>query len=274
MKRILISGFLGFGNFGDEALLYVLIHDLVNLGIRRGNVTVISNNPNLTADTYNVNSINRWNLIQLIFNMANHDAIIFVGGLFQDKTSIRSFLYYFLQLLIAGLFGKEIVFVGAGIGPFQRKITNTLFKIGMKPVKMLTVRDQASLYATSHEQRTLVTCDPVWSINTDFSFQNEIPKVNWKLPILGVSMRNNKNLKGHHLINLADKISRILNGMKDWQILFIPCMTSEDLPVLYELMDLVSRKITDQNRIVMLENFSQFSIPTALKARSTNSRTL
>ena len=61
MKRILISGYLGFGNFGDEALLHVLINDLVKVGFRNEDITVVSNNPNLTTFLYNVKSIDRWN---------------------------------------------------------------------------------------------------------------------------------------------------------------------------------------------------------------------
>ena len=66
MKRILISGYLGFDNFGDEALLHVLIKDLLDAGILRQNITVISKNPNATKRAHNVNSINRWNVLSIV----------------------------------------------------------------------------------------------------------------------------------------------------------------------------------------------------------------
>ena len=53
MKKILISGYYGFDNFGDEAILGVLINHL------RGNdTTVLSSNPEKTGRTHNVNSLN------------------------------------------------------------------------------------------------------------------------------------------------------------------------------------------------------------------------
>ena len=120
MQKVLISGYLGFENFGDEALLYVLIKNLLDLGVQRNNITVISNNPNITANTYNVSAINRWNFFEVFSALLSHNKLIFIGGIFQDKTSFKSFAYYFLQLFFAGLFQKKVTLFGAGIGPFQR----------------------------------------------------------------------------------------------------------------------------------------------------------
>ena len=110
MKKILISGYLGFDNFGDEALLFILIKNLLESGYRREYISVISNNPQGTANSFNVNSPNRWNLIEIINAVTNHDGIIFIGGVFQDKTSFRSLFYYFFQLLLGRILQKEIIF--------------------------------------------------------------------------------------------------------------------------------------------------------------------
>ena len=260
MKQVLISGYLGFENFGDEALLHVLINNLLEIGFKKENITVISKEPKVTTNIYNVYSINRLNLFEFLSALFKSKAIIFIGGLFQDKTSFRSFFYYFLQLFLSEILGKEIIFYGVGIGPLQQSISRTLFDFAIKSVNQLTVRDQASL-ATIPYRGVLVTCDPVWSIKADYTFKNQIPNVNWQLPILGVSMRNDKYLKGYHLTKLADKLARVLDGMKDWQVLLIPCMPQEDLPVLYELYNLIEKKISPQGRVILLENFNQFSIP-------------
>ncbi len=261
MKQILISGYLGFGNFGDEALLHVLIRDLVNIGIKRTNITVISNDYVSTISKYGVKAIDRKDFFQIIPSILMTDAIIFIGGLFQDKTSFKSFLYYYIHLFLAEITGKDIIFCGAGIGPLQRRITQILFKFGMKSASMLTVRDHVSAATVSYEKSLLVTCDPVWSLKQEFNFQDAIKQINWKLPILGVSIRSDKNLKDFHLKDLADKISKITSSMKDWQVLLIPCRPYEDLPLLYELFDLIIKRVTSPERIVLLENFNEFSIP-------------
>lgn len=261
MRQILICGYFGFNNFGDEALLYVLIKNLLEVGFRREEITVVSNNPYVTSQTYNTNSISRWNIIEIFNSILNTQAIIFTGGLFQDKTSFRSFLYYFLYLFFGRIFQKEIVFYGAGLGPLQRKLSYTLLRLGLEKIRLVTVRDNASLSLTPYHGSTNVTCDPLWGVEPDFTFQNQISQVNWQLPILGVALRNNKNLKMNHLNSLADKLIKILTSMKDWQILLVPCMLKEDLPVLYELWDIIQRKVSPQAKIILLENFSQFPIP-------------
>lgn len=259
-KKILISGYLGYDNFGDEALLHVLINNLLEVGFRRQDITVISNNPSKTSNTFKVKSENRWNVFGVSGAIANNEAIIFIGGLFQDKTSFLSFLYYFLQLCLANMLKKEVVFYGAGVGPFQRKISLSLFNFGIKNVKLITVRDRNSASLILNRAGTLVTCDPVWSIEPDYTYQSQIPLVNWELPIVGVSVRNDKFLNHYHLMDLSDKLSRIVSGMKEWQVLFIPCMPEEDLPITYELYDSVVSKISSPERVTLFENFSSFPI--------------
>ena len=261
MKRVLISGYFGFENFGDEALLYVLVKHFLELGIQKNNITVLSNKSNITLNTYGVNAVNRWNFFEVFNALLSHDKLIFTGGVFQDKTSFKSFVYYFLQIFLAGLFGKEVAFFGAGVGPFQRNISQKLFNFGMKSVNWVTVRDQVSAEYIPHRNNILVTCDPVWNIEPDFSCQQLIKEINWQLPILGISLRSDKGLKSHHISNFADKLSRIINGMKDWQIVLIPCMPQEDSPILYELQDLIVKKVSEPNRIIMLEKFPYLSVP-------------
>ncbi len=260
MKQILISGYLGFSNFGDEALLSILVRDLLKLGIPRNNISVISNDYVSTINNFNVKAINRKNFFEIVAGVLNCNSIIFVGGLFQDKTSFRSFLYYYFQLILAEFTGKEVIFCGAGIGPFQRGITQTLFKFGIKSVSMLTLRDPGSNNVISHEKSLIVTCDPAWSIKPDFNFQDLIPQINWKLPILGVAVRGDKNLQMRHLKDLADKIAKIATSTKDWQVVLIPCMPLEDLPIEYELYDLLSKRMIDKNKLILLDNFSDFPI--------------
>ena len=52
MKKILISGYYGFDNFGDEAILKVLLEKLKDC-----DVTVLSANPRKTFDTYGVHTV-------------------------------------------------------------------------------------------------------------------------------------------------------------------------------------------------------------------------
>ena len=193
-------------------------------------------------------------------SLTQNDGIIFLGGLFQDKTSFRSLLYYCFQILLARLLQTKVVFYAVGIGPLQRKISRFLFNSAINSVNLLTLRDESSAQLTPYKQNAAVTCDPVWSIEGDFSFQNKIPSINWQSYIVGVSLKRDKNLKEYHLTFLAEKLSKALSDMKDWQLVLIPCMPQEDLPVLFELYSLITRKIGTSNRIFIVDNFSEFPI--------------
>lgn len=259
MKKVLISGYIGFDNFGDEALLHVLIKDLIGVGFERKNIVVISNNPAETTRKFNVEAFDRLSFFNLFINILNCNALIFIGGLFQDKTSFKSFLYYWAQLFLAEIFNKEIVFYGAGLGPFQRPITQKLFDFSIKSVRLLTLRDNVSATLLPYSRNTLISCDPVWSIETTESFKAKIKNINWDLPVLGVSLRNDKYLKDSHITRLGDKLIRLLDGMKDWQIVLIPCMP-QDINTLYELYTFIEKKVSPPGKLIFLENFKDFSI--------------
>jgi len=262
MKRIIVSGYLGFSNFGDEAILHVLINDLLKVGYKRENITVISNNPEMTIAEHNIKTISRWNLFAFINALITHSELVFIGGLFQDKTSFRSLFYYAAQMIVAALFQREIAFFAVGVGPLQGKMSKFLFDFATKYVHFITVRDQvsSSLIPFDNRRNVAVTCDPVWTIKPEFGFKNRLSNVNWNLPILGLSMRNDKLLKGRHLTNIIDKLARVLTSMKEWQILLIPCMPSEDLPVLFEVQNLLIQKTALPERVINIEHFSEFPI--------------
>ncbi|MBI1857789.1 MAG: polysaccharide pyruvyl transferase CsaB [Candidatus Melainabacteria bacterium] len=260
MRKILICGYIGFNNFGDEALLHILIRDLINTGFNRNNITVVTNNPADTKSTYSINACNRWNPFEILASIINNEAIIFIGGAFQDKTSFRSFLYYFFILIAAKILGKEIIFYGAGVGPFERRISSSLFSIGVNEVRLATVRDQESQAYFPPQVPVITSCDPVWTIEPDYNIQKDIKDINWQQPIMGISLKLDKYLKPAHIKNIAEKVTKMLIGMKDWQVLLIPLMPNEDLPVLYELQDFISSKIQDIERVKLLEHTENYSI--------------
>ena len=55
MKKILVSGYIGFNNFGDEAIFLALSKHLKSLGFK---VSVLCNNKNEVQKTYNVLTYN------------------------------------------------------------------------------------------------------------------------------------------------------------------------------------------------------------------------
>ncbi|MCL2226660.1 MAG: polysaccharide pyruvyl transferase family protein, partial [Oscillospiraceae bacterium] len=102
--KIVISGYYGFDNCGDEAVLLSIIHCLKKLDpdVR---ITVLSNAPEKTRELYGVDVANRWNLIAVAQEILTARLLISGGGsLIQDATSVRSPAYYLLIIRLALFF--------------------------------------------------------------------------------------------------------------------------------------------------------------------------
>ncbi len=136
--RVLLSGYYGYGNLGDEALLSGIISGLKKYG---HDVTVLSGNPDYTKQLHNVNAVSRYKGLPLA--LLQHGAIISGGGgLLQDKTSSRSLQYYLGVLSLAKLFGKKTIVYGQSIGPLsesgKKAVASTLQGVSV------AVRDEQS----------------------------------------------------------------------------------------------------------------------------------
>lgn len=110
-KKVAISGYYGFKNFGDELILSILTERLKRDG---ADITVFTVNPEFTAQTYGVKTARTFNPIDVIKTIAATDVLISGGGsLFQDATSVKSVIYYSFVLGLAQLLGKKtIIFTG------------------------------------------------------------------------------------------------------------------------------------------------------------------
>lgn len=197
-KKILISGYYGFDNFGDEAILGVLTSKLKELGHF---VTVLSSNPKKTSLLYGVKSIFSFCFIKLLFNLAKTDVLISGGGsLLQDVTSSKSLFYYLFVINMALLFRKKVIIFAQGIGPINNKFCAFLTKNTLKKCSLVTVRDRKSrllLYLWGIEAE--LVCDPLFNLS--------LPKAKPENKV-GVQLRSFKTLNDRLLNNLAQQICK------------------------------------------------------------------
>ena len=90
MSKIVISGYYGFNNAGDEALLTAILAAL-RAKEPKADITVISGNPGNTIAKHQVKSLYRFAAVRLLRAIREADLVISGGGsLLQDVTSKRS----------------------------------------------------------------------------------------------------------------------------------------------------------------------------------------
>ena len=59
MNRIVISGYYGFGNAGDEAMLAAILEAILEV-VPDADITVISGNPKVTAERHGIKAVGRF----------------------------------------------------------------------------------------------------------------------------------------------------------------------------------------------------------------------
>lgn len=167
MARLVISGYYGLGNAGDEAVLAAMLTALRHRAPGIG-LTILSADPERTREVHGVEAVERADLAAVSRALAGADLLVSGGGsLLQDVTSLRSLLYYLGVMVLARARGVPVFFYAQGIGPFRRPVSRWLVARAAERAAGITVRDQesANLLRQSGVRRNpiRVTADPVFA---------------------------------------------------------------------------------------------------------------
>lgn len=191
--NLVLSGYYGFHNVGDEAILYSIITALKKFRPDI-EITVLSNDPKYTIDTYGVKAVNRWDLKQVTNAIKKSDGLISGGGsLLQDVTSNKTVLYYTGIMFIAKMLKKPYFIYSQGIGPVNGKINQWLTKLASNQAKILTVRDEASkafLEGLGVQKQIELVPDPVLGIDVAAEKSRWFENLKLDEPIITVSVRD------------------------------------------------------------------------------------
>jgi polysaccharide pyruvyl transferase CsaB len=117
--RFLLSGYYGFGNLGDEALLGVIVETLRRRH-PRSEIDVLTGDPSGTARTYGVDVTPRAGLRAVRRSIVAADIVISGGGgLLQNATSLRSLVYYAGIIRMAVQAKKPAMIFAQSVGPLD-----------------------------------------------------------------------------------------------------------------------------------------------------------
>jgi polysaccharide pyruvyl transferase CsaB len=167
-SRVLLSGYYGFGNFGDEAILRVIVDEW---RARRpaDALTVLSADPVQTASTFGVAAVPRMNAGAVGEAIRSADLVVSGGGgLLQSTTSLRSLLYYTGIIREARRAGRKTAIFAQGIGPldfFGRQVVKgTCGDVGLAIVR--DAQSAALLQPLVPRVHVEVGADPVFLAST------------------------------------------------------------------------------------------------------------
>ncbi|UFJ39137.1 polysaccharide pyruvyl transferase CsaB [Brevibacillus humidisoli] len=246
MPRILISGYYGFNNAGDDVVLYGII-----TGLRREqphiSLSVLSNQPERTTSLFGIPAHNRWRLATILRELKRCDLLVMGGGtLMQDVTSPRSVLYYLGIVSIAKLLGKPVVFYAQGFGPILHRTSRFLIKQVVNRVDVITVRDFESgedfKACGVTKAPVFVTADPALTIHPADIEEEQGKQLLKNLysdhskPLVAFSVRDWKQEEAFKQIIAQAADFYIEQG---WNVLFVPMHYPSDLTPSRQIMSLM-----------------------------------
>ncbi|MEJ6586203.1 MAG: polysaccharide pyruvyl transferase CsaB [Synechococcus sp. ChSW.bin.154] len=163
-RRILLCGYYGEHNLGDDALLEVL-----NKQLPKGWQPVITANDASAVQTIVPNGmvVNRRSLKTVLKSIKHVQVVVLGGGsLLQDSTSFRSLVYYIALIVVALVKRKPVLLWGQGLGPLRHAWSRYLVGQVLNGATSITWRDSASMQLAKRigiKRSMSVAPDPVWS---------------------------------------------------------------------------------------------------------------
>lgn len=218
--NILIFGYFGFENFGDEWLLSVLKKLLFEFGSKDKTIFVLYNVKKVTVKSKNLVYIPRWDIIAAIKTILTSDTVLSCGGVFQDQTSIISFVYYFLILLISKIFGKKVVLLSTEF--VIEKLPSSIIKLVLLFVDYVFIRNKIDNYINENKVQF---CPDICLIDAK---ENFIQSCN-NIKTIGLILKKDNNSD----IKVLQKVC--MNLAENYKLVFIPLHLLEDYEVCLEI---------------------------------------
>ncbi len=239
--NIIIFGWYGAGNVGDEAILQSMLSIFESQ--KNIEVDIVSFNPAKTARIAKECAVVK-NIIKIgaKFNFLRSDfrglwrslktaqtIIIGGGGLFQDIYNFNFIPFFSLIVIIAAYLRKRIIFYALGMGPFKRKLARWLCKRAVKRAKYISVRDSLSkkrLLELQVQKKIEIAPDPVFLLKPVAALKAQALLESEGLdlsnyPKIGICLQRlfDWGKQSEHI--LADVIDQWVKGKKA-KIIFIP----------------------------------------------------
>ncbi len=250
-KNILIAGYYGFYNTGDEAILKSMI-DQFRSERNDLKITVASANPAKTSADYKVHSVHWQDVPAISDSVQTCDLVILGGGgLYHDAydswsnpvedilTSRHKGINYFSCFpILALLHEKPLVLFSLGVGPLITDHGKRLTRLAFGNANLASVRDGLSRELLGSLgidiENVLVSPDPAFGLQPAFDGGNtmlsKLTRENISGPVLGVCLRH-----WDFEVSSADwqdKVAKALDvfiSNTGWKVVFLPFQNPPEL---------------------------------------------
>lgn len=235
---VIVSGYYGFDNLGDEAILEQVLSELKRI-VASESIVVLSANPAKTARQFQVRAELRTDLRR--YAALCQQARLFVsggGGLFQNTKSLNSVLFYAAQVLVAKACGAKVIIYAQGIGPLHGQIAQWFTRQAFALADIIAVRDALSSQLLDRWALPAIqTADPVWCLESQplpKALQEQLNGIPAQ-ELIGLSLRTSHNFSEKDLDELVAALGNSLP--ENAHIILLPLQASEDKDLLAKFAD-------------------------------------
>ena len=143
--KIILSGYYGFDNLGDDTLLGEAIKEL-KARYPHCRIKVICHAPRKTAKKFGVRTERRENIPRLFSEIRSADRLVLGGGsILQDSTSMRSLRFYTMLINAASRHNVPVELLSNGLGPLKRRRARRLAARALSKCEKISLRDERSI---------------------------------------------------------------------------------------------------------------------------------
>ena len=259
--HVVMSGYYGFNNTGDEAIMLSMHKNIQQLGDNY-HITVLSNKPEETREKYGIEAVYRFGVRDVFHAIRKSDVLLSGGGsLLQDSTSTRSLMYYLSITVMAKMLRKKVMLYANGIGPVSGKRNRRLVKQVVNKADLITLREENSyeelLSMGVNPKKCFVTADPVFTMDgisreeaKDLLAAEGVPM---DKPVVVVSVRNWKDMD--KFIGRFAELCDTIVEKYDRNIVFLGMQMPNDMTV----SEKVRRKMK-QEAYILKGNYSPYEV--------------
>jgi polysaccharide pyruvyl transferase CsaB len=240
-KSVVLAGYFGFGNAGDELILRACI-DHLKADTPDLRITVLSHQPERTRNDFGVDAVDRWRFWQWIRPLAGADRFILAGGgLLQEATGPWNHAYYLLLIVLARLLGCRAEARAIGVDPIRHRInrwwTRWVFNWWLNAASVRDLDSQRALEAAGVRLRL--------TLQSDWAFQLSLPSSPASAPrseCIGLALAPWPRRVGwdHDLALLVDRIVSQLGVGLDLLVFF----PREDEALARKVCELARQSVT------------------------------